>query len=187
MRPARPAHCRARTLWLAGLTAALAAAPARADDGASRRTGDVLSYALPAGTLGFELLRGDRQGALQFTQSLGVTLLASEVLKRTVHAERPDHTNDQSFPSGHAARAFAAATYVHRRHGWNHAWPLYALSMYVGHTRVEAQRHRWGDIAGAAAIAAASSWWLATPQQSTSVEAGPRRRGVAVTLVLALP
>jgi membrane-associated phospholipid phosphatase len=178
---------RARGCALALALAAALTPTAHADDG-SRRAGDALSYALPVGVLGTELLRGERDGAWQFTRSIVVTGAVTELLKRTVHSERPDHTNDQSFPSGHAARAFAAATYVHRRYGWDHAWPLYALSLYVGHTRVQAERHRWADVAGAAAIAAASSWWLVTPrQQPLSVDAQPRARGVAVTFVLQWP
>ena len=133
---------------------------AHAGNDAERRAGDVLSYALPVATLGTELWRGDRQGAWQFAESFVVTVTATELLQRTTGVERPDHSNDRSFPSGHAARAFAAATYVHRRHGLESAWPLYALATYVGYTRVQANRHRWADIAGAAGVAALSSGWL---------------------------
>ncbi|HSN33759.1 MAG TPA: phosphatase PAP2 family protein [Ideonella sp.] len=148
---------RARTL--AALLLALPLFAWAGGDG-ERRAGDVLSYVLPAATLGAELWRGDRRGAWQFAESFAVTVTATEVLQRTTGIERPDHSNDRSFPSGHAARAFAAATYVHRRYGFDSAWPLYALATYVGYTRVQADRHRWADVAGAAGVAAASSWWL---------------------------
>lgn len=170
------------------LTAACLALPisARADEQTGRRAGDVLSFALPAATLGVELWRGDRAGSLQFAESLAVTLAATEVLKRSTGVERPDRSNDNSFPSGHAARAFAAATYVHRRHGIESAWPLYAAALYVGHTRVQAERHRWGDVAGAAFVAAASSWWIVEP-----IGPAPRLtlmpRGMLFTIALPLP
>ncbi|HEY9105424.1 MAG TPA: phosphatase PAP2 family protein [Roseateles sp.] len=125
-----------------------------------RRAGDTLSYALPAGVLAVELWRGDREGAWQFGRSFVATMAAAEILKHTTGVERPDHSNDLSFPSSHAARAFAAATYMHRRHGLDAALPLYALATYVGYTRVRSGRHRWGDVAGAAALSAASSWLL---------------------------
>ena len=158
---------------------------ARAGDDAERRAGDALSFALPAATLGVELWLGDRRGAWQFAQSFGVTLLATEALKRTTGVERPDHSNDQSFPSGHAARAFAAATYVHRRHGFDSAWPLYAMATYVGYTRVQSGRHRWADVAGAAGVAAASSWWLVQPKApGLSVVLAPRGVSVAWSLPL---
>lgn len=158
--------------------------PAAASD-LQRRAGDVLSYALPAATLGAELWRGDGEGALQFAESLGVTVAATEALKHSVHVERPDHSDNQSFPSGHAALSFAAATYVHQRHGLDSALPLYALASYVGYTRVRAHEHRWGDVAGAAALSAASSWWLVKPLgPNASVEVG--RRNVSVNWNLPL-
>jgi membrane-associated phospholipid phosphatase len=136
-----------------------------------------LSYLLPAGVLAAEVWRGDHQGARQFGWSFVATIGAAEVLKRTTHVERPDHSNDQSFPSGHAARAFAAATFVHRRHGLESALPLYALATYVGYTRVQSHRHRWSDIAGAAAVSAASTWALVDPAPLT-VSVGQRHLAV---------
>ena len=129
----------------------------------SRHLGDALSYALPAATLAAELARGDREGAWQFATSLTLTLAATEVLKQSIRAERPDGLDDDSFPSGHAARAFSAATYVHRRHGFGYAAPMYLAASWVGHTRVQADRHRWGDVVASAAIAGAATWWLVDP------------------------
>ncbi|MBX3619615.1 MAG: phosphatase PAP2 family protein [Rhizobacter sp.] len=177
--------------WTAALLVATAVAlgahlPARAGTEGERRLGDTLSFALPAATLATELWRGDGAGAGQFTRSFALTLTATELLKRSTHVERPDGSNDESFPSGHAARAFAAATYVHARHGFDHAWPLYLLATYVGHTRVQAHRHRWVDIAGAAAVAAASSHWLVQRQQpaGASLAVQPRPFMVYVNLPL---
>lgn len=143
------------------LGCAFGSALARTDG--ERRAGDLLSNALPAGVLAVELWRGDRDGAWQFGKSFAVTVAAADILKRTTGVERPDHTNDQSFPSGHAAAAFAAATYVHRRHGLETALPLYGLATYVGYTRVRSGRHRWTDVAGAATLSAASSWYFVDP------------------------
>ncbi len=79
------------------LTAACLALPisARADEQTGRHAGDVLSFALPAATLGVELWRGDRAGSLQFAESLAVTLAATEVLKRSIGAR------SQGFRGGH--------------------------------------------------------------------------------------
>lgn len=125
-----------------------------------RRAGDVLRYAMPAGIVAHELWEGDTEGLRQFATSWAVTMGATEVLKRTSKVERPDRADDMSFPSGHASHAFAAAAYMHRRHGFDQAWPWYAAATYVGWTRVHADRHRWADVAGSATLAAASSWWL---------------------------
>lgn len=164
--------------WVAGMFL-VTALPAAAADG-ERRAGDVLSYALPAATAGVELWRGDRQGALQLTRSFVVTVAATELLKRNTGVERPDHTNDESFPSGHAARAFAAATYVHRRHGLESALPLYAGALYVGYTRVQSGRHRWADVVGAAGVAALSSRWL-VDRETPSLAVSRSSRALVLT------
>lgn len=158
----------------------LAVAPVHA--ASQRRVGDVLAYALPIGTLGFEFARGEYQGAWQFTESFGVAAAATEGLARVTHVERPDHSNFRSFPSGHATAAFAPATYVHRRYGFAYAWPLYAAAVYVGHTRVAAHRHRWADVAGSAAVSGAASWWLVDPAPNRRIALVPDigRRHVGV-------
>lgn len=136
------------------------------------RAGDVLENALPVGAAAVELWRGDRDGLWQLGSSFAVTLLATQALKKGLNVRRPDG-GIESFPSGHAAKAFAAATYMHRRHGLDSAWPWYAAAGYVGWTRVNANRHRWGDIAGSAALAGLSSWWLVTPADAAKVSLVP--------------
>jgi hypothetical protein len=149
---------------------AFAATSAVAND-EHRRAGDVLRFAMPVGVVAYELWSGDNEGLSQFGKSWIVTLGATEVLKRVTHVQRPDRSDDLSFPSGHASHAFAAATYMHRRHGIDQAWPWYVGATYVGWTRVQANRHRWVDIAGSAALAGALSWWLVSPvgEQGVSV------------------
>jgi len=142
------------------LFVAQAAAPALAYD--HRRAGDVLENALPAAAAMVELWRGDHEGLGQFGGSYVATLLGTQALKKGLDVRRPDG-GVESFPSGHAAKAFAAATYMHRRHGWDAAWPWYAAGAYVGWTRVNANRHRWIDVAGSLGLAAASSWSLVEP------------------------
>jgi membrane-associated phospholipid phosphatase len=112
--------------------------------------------------------------------------VVTEVLKRTTHVERPDGSNDMSFPSGHAAQAFSSATYVHRRYGFSDAWPLYVMATYVGYTRVQSNRHSWVDVAGAAGIAALSSWWLVEPERP-AVQVALGRKAVFVAWSIPLP
>ncbi|WP_298825799.1 phosphatase PAP2 family protein [uncultured Piscinibacter sp.] len=146
-------------------------APAQAFD--HERAGDLLQNALPAGVAAVELWRGDHQGVWQLGASFAVTVLATKALKGAVRVERPDGSSDDAFPSGHASRAFVAATYMHRRHGWESAWPWYAAATYVGWTRVHADRHRWRDVAGSLALAGLSSWWLVAPAQQNAVALTP--------------
>ena len=64
---------------------------------------------------------------------------------------RPDGT-DRSFPSGHAASAFATATVLQRHYGWKVGIPAYALAGYVGASRLNANKHYLSDVAFGAAL-----------------------------------
>jgi len=133
---------------------ALAGVPCLAQ-GDTRATdaGTAVSFLVPLGTAAVEAWRSDWQGLGQLTLTWSSTVTIAEVLKQTTGKTRPDGSNDLSFPSGHAARAFGAAAYVNRRHGFEVAWPLYAASVAVGWTRVQAKRHDWIDVAGSAVLA----------------------------------
>jgi membrane-associated phospholipid phosphatase len=168
---------------VAGWLLLAVAGAATADD---RRAGDALAIALPLATLGSEWVRGDREGAGQYALSFAVTAGGTELLKRVTAVERPDGTNDLSFPSGHAARAFSSAAYVRARHGTLPALPLYAAALYVGHTRVEANRHRWRDVIGAAVLAEASARWLVTPKGGGRTAFMVASDGQQVTAVFAV-
>jgi len=178
--PTPPMSRARRPLATVLCTVLLASAPdPAAATGRTERAGTVLSYAMPAGVLALEWIRGDTAGSRQFATSFAATMIATAVLKQAVRAERPDGSGDDAFPSGHSARAFASAAYVHRRHGLQQAWPLYALATYAGHTRVESDQHRWRDVLGAAALSVASAWWLVDPAHGR-IEVAPLRDGVSV-------
>lgn len=151
-----------------------------------RHLGDFLATAIPLATLGTELYRGDREGAGQYALTFATATLGTEALKHVTHVERPDGSNDQSFPSGHAVRAFSAAAYVRQRHGLEEATPLYLLALYVGHTRVAARRHRWTDVAGSALVAEASAAWLVrpSPDSQVAISAAFDHRYVGATLTV---
>jgi membrane-associated phospholipid phosphatase len=160
------------------LLAAIAASSAAAD---TRRNGDVLSIALPIGTVAVELARGDRDGAWQMTQVFALTTGLTEILKKHTGVTRPDGSDDQSFPSGHAARAFSAAAYVQQRHGFEAAWPLWLGATYVGYTRVDARRHRWSEVAVAGALAYGFARWRVEPL-GAQLALAPSADGVQVGL-----
>src|SRR5262245_21251890 len=78
------------------------------------------------------------------------------VLKPTIDRRRPDGGH-QSFPSGHAASAFAGAAFLERRYGWSCGVPAYAVATFVAWSRVEAKRHWTSDIVAGGAIGIASN------------------------------
>ena len=175
------------TLVLASALSLSLTLPARAaGDDRATEAGTVASFLVPLGTAAVEAWRGDREGLGQLTLTWTSTVAVAEVLKNTTGKTRPDRTNDLSFPSGHAARAFGAAAYVNRRHGFEVAWPLYAASLAVGWTRVQAQRHDWVDVAGSAVLAELMARTWTTRTRAPAVAAMKTPDGWSVQLQLPL-
>lgn len=67
-------------------------------------------------------------------------------VKVSVHRERPDQSDHFSFPSGHAASAFATAGVLHRYYGWKVGAPAYAVGSYVALARMAWNRHHATDV-----------------------------------------
>lgn len=85
---------------------------------------------------------------------------ATWLLKEAVDKERPDGTDDDAFPSGHASMAFQSAAFIHRRYGIRTAWPAYALATATGWTRIDADEHDEADVLAGAALGIAASFLL---------------------------
>ncbi len=98
--------------------------------------------------------------------SVGVAFVGKSVLKKMVNEERPDHSDNKSFPSGHAAMAFAAARSIDKEFRCESIWiPIagYAAATAVGIERVASDRHHWYDVVAGAAVGFGSAeltWWL---------------------------
>jgi membrane-associated phospholipid phosphatase len=80
-----------------------------------------------------------------------------QTLKFTVQRKRPDGSNTQSFPSGHAGSTFATATVLHRYYGWKVGAPAYALGTYVAMARMAWNRHHATDVVMGAGFGIASA------------------------------
>ncbi len=98
--------------------------------------------------------------------SVGVGWALKTGIKAVVKEDRPDHSDDESFPSGHATMAFAAATSLHKEFG-KEAWWVSALGFSaataVAVERVASDRHHWYDVVAGAALGYGSAeltWWL---------------------------
>lgn len=91
--------------------------------------------------------------------SLGSELLQAQfvgaawtiAVKQVVRRDRPEGSG-YSFPSGHAATAFASATVLQHRFGWKAGIPAYAVATYVAASRVDMQRHYLSDVVFGAAV-----------------------------------
>jgi PAP2 superfamily protein len=81
-----------------------------------------------------------------------VTTALVHPIKFATHRQRPDGSNAQSFPSGHAAVTFAGATVLERHLGWRRSFLAYALATYVAASRLHDNRHYLSDVAFGAAV-----------------------------------
>jgi len=80
-----------------------------------------------------------------------------QTLKHTIRRPRPDGSNNASFPSGHAASAFATATVIQRHYGWKIGAPAYALGGYIALARMAWNRHHATDVVMGAGFGIASA------------------------------
>jgi undecaprenyl-diphosphatase len=121
--------------------------------------------------------KGRRAGLATAIASLGTTYLVQQVIKPVFKRNRPHvgrdvmvigiRTTDASFPSGHAASSFAAATALATF--YPKSAPLgYALAAGVGASRVHLGHHFPSDVAVGAVIGVATgaliAWLIRVPE-----------------------
>ena len=100
------------------------------------------------------------------TGSVGMAFGGKTALKALVKEDRPDHTDNRSFPSGHAAIAFALARSVDKEFRKKSIWiPIvgYSVATAIGVERVANNRHHWYDVVAGAGVGIVSTeltWWL---------------------------
>lgn len=113
--------------------------------------------------------------------SVAVAYGVKTALKLAVKEERPDHSDNHSFPSGHAAMAFAAARSIDKEFWKDCIWvPIagYAAATAIGVERVISNRHHWYDVVAGAGIGIGSAeltWWLSDklfPKKKHHIAAG---------------
>ena len=91
--------------------------------------------------LGMDLLRAQ-----------AITEILVEPIKFATQRTRPDGSNNQSFPSGHAAITFAGATVLERHLGWKKSALAYVVAAYVASSRMHDNRHYLSDVVFGAAV-----------------------------------
>src|SRR5262245_28008827 len=160
----------------------LAPSSARADT--VQRIGDAVAIALPAGAVLGSLVAGDHRGLAELGEAWGSTMAVVYVLKPTIDRTRPNGGH-QSFPSGHAASAFAGAAFLQRRYGWRIGVPAGLLATFTAWSRVDAREHYASDVVAGAAIGIGAN--LLFTHRRTHVVVGfdssPHRAGPLVTFV----
>lgn len=105
--------------------------------------------------LGFQPKNNFRQQTINLAVANTATLVVVMALKNTIKEERPDFSDDLSFPSGHTAIAFTNASLLFYEYKDSNIW--YASSGYLfatatGILRVANNRHYTSDVLTGAGI-----------------------------------
>jgi len=122
---------------------------------------------------------------------MGLDLLRAQIvsqsfvyaIKYSVRRDRP--TGECcSFPSGHAATAFAAAAVIERHFGYRMSLPAMAIATYVATSRLHDNRHFLSDVVFGSALGTATGWTVVGRHgaSSYSLMPVPIRGGFAVQL-----
>ena len=133
-------------------------------------TGDVIVFALPAATLATTFILDDKKGSWQFTKAFIVNEALTLGLKFAIDKERPNHSDNNSFPSGHTSTTFQSASFIHRRYGFKQSIPAYVLAGFTAYSRIQAKKHDGWDILGGAIIGIGSTYLFTTPYQQEHME-----------------
>lgn len=123
--------------------------------------------------LGMDLLRAQ-----------AVTELLVEPIKLVTRRDRPDGSNQQAFPSGHAAVTFAAATVIQRHLGWRRSVIAYGIASYVAASRLHDNRHYLSDVVFGAAVGTIAGRTVTAHGRDTwtlAPQALPGGLGISVT------
>jgi len=92
-------------------------------------------------------------------------IAVTQLLKNSTHIQRPDHSNYSSFPSGHTAQAFAAATFLSEEYKGEIKWipyVSYGIATSVGVLRMANNKHYISDVlvgAGIGILSMKLSYW----------------------------
>jgi membrane-associated phospholipid phosphatase len=86
------------------------------------------------------------------TESVLTATLVVTGLKYAVGRERPDGSNNLSFPSGHSIVAFSFAPVVAKYGGWELGVPAYAFATVTALARVEGYHHYLSDVVAGATM-----------------------------------
>ncbi len=121
---------------------------------------DYLQYAPAAAVYGLNLagVKGRNnlgRATLSYAASAGIMAILVNSIKYTAKVERPDGSQNNSFPSGHTANAFNNASFLHKEYGVVN--PLYSIGAYSAATftgvgRNLNNRHWISDVLAGAGI-----------------------------------
>ena len=136
----------------------------------TEQAGDILTLLIPAIGIGAAVALEDQEGQIEFLKAYGSTAAATQILKYTVRAPRPNDSNSiTSFPSGHTSSAFSGASFIHKRYGISYAIPAYIGAVYTAYSRVYADKHYTKDVIAGALLGIGFSWYFVSPYENLQI------------------
>ncbi len=123
----------------------------------------VTAYALDAFGVKSKTDLGNRTAIL--IKGEVMALGSAFILKSLIHENRPDSSNNMSFPSGHTTQAFAAATFLSEEYKDRFSWMpyvSYSLAGTVGVFRMVNNKHYISDVlfgAGLGILSMKMAYW----------------------------
>lgn len=131
----------------------------------NRHLDDYLQYAPAAVMMGMKAAGVEGRsswGRMMASDAFSAFLMGStvNVLKHTTHVERPDGSNDRSFPSGHTATAFMTATMLAKEYSHKSPWVgigAYTVASATGLMRMANNKHWLSDVLTGAGIGVLST------------------------------
>lgn len=144
---------------------------------------DYAQYVPLAIAVGETAYNEDLEGFIQLSLAGALTVGTSELLKSTIDAKRPNYRpgdGQNSFPSGHVAKAWFAAAYTQQRYGcyqlewqcWRGSAIPYLFAGATAYGRVAADKHHWEDVL-ASAVIAETFVYLTTDRFDENVQVAP--------------
>lgn len=98
--------------------------------------------------------------SLLYATSFAIMGLSTHVMKRGVGRERPDLSENNSFPSGHTASAFTAAEFLYQEYKDVNPWIGYSgylVATATGTLRLYNNKHWFSDVVAGAGFGIAST------------------------------
>lgn len=106
-------------------------------------------------------------------ESLVTAAVVATGLKYAVGRERPDKSDNLSFPSGHAITAFCVGPVVTKYFGWEAGAAAYVLAAVTGLARVEGLHHYLSDVLAGATLGIVIGNSTVYAPKNISVSMGP--------------
>lgn len=119
---------------------------------------------------------GLERTGMRCTEALAMGIGICGLLKVSTGRERPDGSDDQSFPSFHSTSSAAVAAVVWREHGPGAGVPLAILSVFTAVSRVHRGEHYISDVVAGLALGTAAGLAMADLDREEDPEDGFIRR-----------